>query len=806
MTDPDGQDPQRRSRPAGFSRRRFVQGAAGSMAALYGAGLLGRPAGAQAAGSNPITVENAKAGTPAFQLDAGKYNGAIGGYTNKVSIDKGEALSVKLNSYDYQPGAPGTTAVLEVYRLGYYGGAGGRKVWTSPTVRLDDQGYVPAFDKFGYVSADATWTRSEAIDTSGFETGMYLIKVIAATGRQTHIPFVVRDDSRPRDVLVLLPTNTWQAYNPWPGKCLYVQPSYSDGVETVAGADSSGHSRAVKVSFDRQHNNVLDDLNWVLRSEFPLIHWLERQGYDVTYTEDTAFDAASAADLTPARTKVLAIAGHAEYWTQEMFQKTKAARDAGTHIASFSANAAYWKVRYEDNRRTLVCFKTVQGRNADAADLGKDGVNDFGPGATTRGGVNDPLGPGGQQGGGDDKPQFATTTFRDAGAAPGSANAPDNLPAPARNFEGAGRVGPDSPENELWGVLYVGDHDVVSYPLQVPAGNGNGGEFGAHRAWRHTTLADGSGSDIGNDLVGWEWDSVPQGNPSDPTHVYARYLAKQPAGVKRLSQTNVRALATGNPAAASLGYLLDEGRSYRHGSPSSPAQPPAGMDGTTQSVIYTAPSGALVFSAGTIQWSFGLAPHFDSAPADKSYESPRVDSSQPVIAQATYNILVDMGVKPATPDGVVLDVDPVPPGSPPPPAVAPTSGPPKTSTPDRTPPKLSVKGGTRRVKKGGIVKVRATAPTSEREPFGAKLVLHVEVPRAPRKGKKRPPLKVKLATRNTTFVGGQSKVISFRLPERYRRMLATKRAMRMVLETRATDPAGNTIKRKLSFRLLATPK
>lgn len=61
-----------------------------------------------------------------------------------------------------------------------------------------------------------------------------------------------------------------------------------------------------------------------------------------------------------------------------------------------------------------------------------------------------------------------------------------------------------------------------------------------------------------------------------------------------------------------------------------------------------------MFAAGTMQWSFGLGPHFDSLGADRTYESPRVDSSQPVIGQATYNILFDMGVRPATPKGVVL--------------------------------------------------------------------------------------------------------------------------------------------------------
>lgn len=51
-----------------------------------------------------------------------------------------------------------------------------------------------------------------------------------------------------------------------------------------------------------------------------------------------------------------------------------------------------------------------------------------------------------------------------------------------------------------------------------------------------------------------------------------------------------------------------------------------------------APSGALVFSAGTIQWSWGLDSHHDGA-------ATPVD---PRMQQATVNLLADMGAQPNT--------------------------------------------------------------------------------------------------------------------------------------------------------------
>ncbi len=51
--------------------------------------------------------------------------------------------------------------------------------------------------------------------------------------------------------------------------------------------------------------------------------------------------------------------------------------------------------------------------------------------------------------------------------------------------------------------------------------------------------------------------------------------------------------------------------------------------------LYRAPSGALVFGAGTVQWAWGL-------------DNPNGDSTDPAMQQATVNLFADMGVQPAT--------------------------------------------------------------------------------------------------------------------------------------------------------------
>ena len=54
--------------------------------------------------------------------------------------------------------------------------------------------------------------------------------------------------------------------------------------------------------------------------------------------------------------------------------------------------------------------------------------------------------------------------------------------------------------------------------------------------------------------------------------------------------------------------------------------------------MYRAPSGALVFDAGTVQWSWGL-----DGTHDRGGSTP--DSA---MQQATVNLFADMGVQPAT--------------------------------------------------------------------------------------------------------------------------------------------------------------
>jgi PKD repeat protein len=551
------------------------------------------PARAQAAVTcpNPVPVVNenqCKTGTTAWRTEDDSEN--LGGYTTQTSVNLGESVTLKVGINASL--SPTKTASIEVFRMGYYEGLGGRLVNSASKVTINNTFACEKMDEVTGKVSCANWSPTYTIPGSALPaSGVYLAKVTASTGIQTQVVFTVRDDKRlPKSkILYVLPIATYEAYNTFGGKSLYY--GY-EGENTV-----SGTSRAVKVSFDRPFNRAGGYHDWFFGPDFDLLQWLERQGYDVSYTDDVRLQS-NPAELKEHDTVV--VSGHSEYWSLGQFNGFLSARDAGTNIASFSANTAYWKVRYEDGNRTLVCYKTVEGGGS--AGSGTISDNDWGPDGI-KGTADDALGLDGKAGTADDNPQNATTTFRDNGAPPGDPNAPPG-----------GRVGPDMPENQLFGVMYVGDNDARGFPVTVPPGNSNE-EFASNRLWRNTGISENSTTNIGSFLVNWEWDAIP---------TQAQYLKYEPSGVKRLTATNVQ-VANDNS------WIQDEGRLRN-------TQPPPGQPGTVGAATYTAASGAMVFAAGTMQWAYGLSSEVDER-----------------IEQLTYNVFSDMGIQPETPEDVTID-------------------------------------------------------------------------------------------------------------------------------------------------------
>ena len=99
----------------------------------------------------------------------------------------------------------------------------------------------------------------------------------------------------------------------------------------------------------------------LLSRELPMLQWLEREGYDVSYA--TNVDVDDDPNLLLSHKAFLSV-GHDEYWSWQMRDNVERARDAGVNLAFFSGNTSYWQVRYENSvvnnvpGRTMVGYKT----------------------------------------------------------------------------------------------------------------------------------------------------------------------------------------------------------------------------------------------------------------------------------------------------------------------------------------------------------------------------------------------------------------------------------------------------------------
>ena len=150
------------------------------------------------------------------------------------------------------------------------------------------------------------------------------------------------------DLLFQTSDTTWQAYNSYGGNSLYTG---------IAGA-----ARAYKVSYNRPFTTRdYAPEDWLFNAEYPMIRWLEANGYNVSYTTGVDTDRRGAELLEH---KVFLSVGHDEYWSAAQRANVEAARDAGVHLAFFSGNEIFWKTRWETSidgtgtpYRTLVCYK-----------------------------------------------------------------------------------------------------------------------------------------------------------------------------------------------------------------------------------------------------------------------------------------------------------------------------------------------------------------------------------------------------------------------------------------------------------------
>ncbi len=332
------------SDPNWFSRRGFLVGAAG-VASL----AVWRPFTASAQTSNLIQIENQRTGTDRWRLTklASDRLTEVSAFTRTSSVRAGDTLEVCVLVPEQ------ATVSAEVFRIGYYNGLGGRLMKTIAGTAVAPSPSLEPNPTTGEVASTAPVTFRIPVGNDWI-SGVYLVKVKDQNGFDAWAQFIVIDD-RPADVLFQHALTTMAAYCATPqgtGKALY------DHLSSPSIVTSTGAERASVVSLDRPLHKQ-GAAQFFGGGDSDMLVWLEREGYDVTYKSVIEVHRDPAALR---RHKVLVSAGHDEYWTQEVYDGWRNARDAGVSLFVSSANCAYWRIRLEpsaDGRphRRIVCYK-----------------------------------------------------------------------------------------------------------------------------------------------------------------------------------------------------------------------------------------------------------------------------------------------------------------------------------------------------------------------------------------------------------------------------------------------------------------
>lgn len=259
------------------------------------------------------------------------------GYTDKNTYYPGDVVQIRLNS------SVDTKVAGSIYPSAVTTGWQLVSCYDSSVIAVGSVTVQPSV--IAPADQDQNWPLTMTLQLSStIKPGVYKF-LCDNSSWGTAFYFCIRNIPASRaEMVVVIPTNTFQAYTYYGGKSLYAYNS-SNGVNSN------------KVSFNRPMTFVY--YNSATTGMIDLINWLmNNYSCDVVTDRELHLDSSL---LLPY--KCMITVDHSEYWSRQMRNNVQAYLQVGGNIAVLSGNNMWWCVRDEDQGTSMFCSRTSDGSN-----------------------------------------------------------------------------------------------------------------------------------------------------------------------------------------------------------------------------------------------------------------------------------------------------------------------------------------------------------------------------------------------------------------------------------------------------------
>ena len=295
--------------------------------------------------------------------DITRYD-AVEAYCGELSYAPGESMTLHVSSSVY-------LYDVSIHR------------WGVPHELVWSDRDIPGVEQPTPADADANgcgWPVALTVPVeSTWRSGFYLVTLTAhdapADRAVGYACFVVCAGQRRQRALLVLATNTYNAYNSWGGRSLYTGGSRVSfarpfGRGMLMRPSTERDDRKARPTYRREEPDVdgliyqhyrfangypgfMGSAGW-FTYERRFVEWAEEQGFEFDYAVSSDLERDSS--TVEGYDLVMGI-GHDEYWSAGQRSAVEQHVRSGGNYVSLSGNTMFWQVRLEDLGRAMVCHK-----------------------------------------------------------------------------------------------------------------------------------------------------------------------------------------------------------------------------------------------------------------------------------------------------------------------------------------------------------------------------------------------------------------------------------------------------------------